>query len=220
MRHCENFPSLDTSYHGSLDTSYLSWAFTCHYTPQKWEICQKVLDKVWELSALAVISLRMLHAVRSPSIPRAKTDEMQSSLLSQLRLQLFQVPRWSRSCDIPRRPLFNSARLTSSRGRIFCSSLPTLRHRQLRAFSSQLSNSEPDSMSSFHDLKAELPGGKVYDFQDLKGQVVLVVNVASKWCVMLSGSQDVTDFPNMAIGVVAVVSPPSTRVRILSALRS
>lgn len=35
-------------------------------------------------------------------------------------------------------------------------------------------------MTSFHELKAELPNGKAYDFQDLKGKVVLVVNVASK----------------------------------------
>ncbi|EIN09702.1 glutathione peroxidase [Punctularia strigosozonata HHB-11173 SS5] len=32
----------------------------------------------------------------------------------------------------------------------------------------------------FYDLKAELPGGKVYDFADLKGKVVLIVNVASQ----------------------------------------
>ncbi|KAI0690146.1 glutathione peroxidase [Cytidiella melzeri] len=35
-------------------------------------------------------------------------------------------------------------------------------------------------MVSFHELKAELPGGKTYDFAELKGKVVLVVNVASK----------------------------------------
>ncbi|KAI0775199.1 glutathione peroxidase [Trametes elegans] len=33
---------------------------------------------------------------------------------------------------------------------------------------------------SFYDLKAQLPGGKTYDFADLKGKVVLIVNVASK----------------------------------------
>lgn len=36
-------------------------------------------------------------------------------------------------------------------------------------------------MSEFYNLKAQLPGGKEYDFQQLKGKVVLVVNVASKW---------------------------------------
>lgn len=35
-------------------------------------------------------------------------------------------------------------------------------------------------MSSFYELKAELPGGKTYDFEQLKGKVVLIVNVASK----------------------------------------
>jgi glutathione peroxidase-family protein len=34
---------------------------------------------------------------------------------------------------------------------------------------------------SFYDLKADLPGGKVYDFSQLKGKVVLIVNVASAW---------------------------------------
>ena len=34
-------------------------------------------------------------------------------------------------------------------------------------------------------MKADLPGGKVYDFADLKGKTVLIVNVASKWCVLL-----------------------------------
>ncbi|KAH8100827.1 glutathione peroxidase-like protein [Cristinia sonorae] len=35
-------------------------------------------------------------------------------------------------------------------------------------------------MSSFYSLSAELPGGKKYDFEQLKGKVVLIVNVASK----------------------------------------
>ncbi|KAH7884428.1 glutathione peroxidase [Phlebopus sp. FC_14] len=34
--------------------------------------------------------------------------------------------------------------------------------------------------TSFHDLKADLPGGKTYEFSQLKGKVVLVVNVASQ----------------------------------------
>lgn len=38
------------------------------------------------------------------------------------------------------------------------------------------------SETGFYSLKAELPGGKVYDFADLKGKTVLIVNVASKWC--------------------------------------
>ena len=35
--------------------------------------------------------------------------------------------------------------------------------------------------SNFYTLKAEMPDGEVYDFVDLKGKTVLIVNVASKW---------------------------------------
>ncbi|KAL6302426.1 glutathione peroxidase [Sparassis latifolia] len=34
--------------------------------------------------------------------------------------------------------------------------------------------------SSFYNLKADLPGDKSYDFNQLRGKVVLIVNVASK----------------------------------------
>ncbi len=34
---------------------------------------------------------------------------------------------------------------------------------------------------SFYELSASLPGGKTYKFDELKGKVVLIVNVASKW---------------------------------------
>jgi glutathione peroxidase-family protein len=37
------------------------------------------------------------------------------------------------------------------------------------------------SESGFYSLKAELPGKRVFDFADLKGKPVLIVNVASKW---------------------------------------
>ncbi|KDR65881.1 hypothetical protein GALMADRAFT_81397 [Galerina marginata CBS 339.88] len=36
------------------------------------------------------------------------------------------------------------------------------------------------SDSEFYTLKADLPAGKVYDFETLKGKTVLVVNTASK----------------------------------------
>jgi len=36
------------------------------------------------------------------------------------------------------------------------------------------------SESGFYSLKAERPGGKTFDFADLKGKTVLIVNVASK----------------------------------------
>jgi hypothetical protein len=39
------------------------------------------------------------------------------------------------------------------------------------------------TMTTFYDLKADLPGGKTYEFDQLRGKVVLVVNVASQWCV-------------------------------------
>ena len=39
------------------------------------------------------------------------------------------------------------------------------------------------SDSGFYSLKTELPGGKEYSFSELKGKVVLIVNVASKWYV-------------------------------------
>jgi len=35
-------------------------------------------------------------------------------------------------------------------------------------------------MSEFYNLKAKLPGDKEYEFEQLKGKVVLIVNVASK----------------------------------------
>ncbi|EKM78619.1 hypothetical protein AGABI1DRAFT_85542 [Agaricus bisporus var. burnettii JB137-S8] len=35
-------------------------------------------------------------------------------------------------------------------------------------------------MSGFYSLKAELPNGDVFDFADLKGKTVLIVNIASK----------------------------------------
>jgi len=36
------------------------------------------------------------------------------------------------------------------------------------------------SESTFYSLKTELPSGKTYDFADLKGKTVLIVNTASK----------------------------------------
>lgn len=39
------------------------------------------------------------------------------------------------------------------------------------------------SMSEFYNLKTELPNGSTYSFEELKGKVVLIVNVASKWYV-------------------------------------
>lgn len=44
-------------------------------------------------------------------------------------------------------------------------------------------NMSSSSGATFYDLKAELPNGQAYDFEQLKGKVVLIVNVASKWYV-------------------------------------
>jgi glutathione peroxidase-family protein len=41
-------------------------------------------------------------------------------------------------------------------------------------------------MTTFYDLKADLPKGEKYDFATLKGKVVLVVNTASAWYVVHS----------------------------------
>ena len=37
------------------------------------------------------------------------------------------------------------------------------------------------SDASFYGLKATRPGNKEFDFAQLKGKVVLIVNTASKW---------------------------------------
>jgi hypothetical protein len=39
-------------------------------------------------------------------------------------------------------------------------------------------------MSTFYDLKADLPKGEKLDFATLKGKVVLIVNTASAWYVV------------------------------------
>ena len=54
--------------------------------------------------------------------------------------------------------------------------------------SSQVNPTPSANMTTFYDLKAELPGGKTYDFSQLKGKVVLIVNTASKWYVFARAS--------------------------------
>ena len=68
-----------------------------------------------------------------------------------------------------------------------------------RRYSSS-SNTSPSqlTMSGFYDLKAELPGGKAYSFEELKGKVVLIVNVASKWYAMAPFS-DTARIPNLLV---------------------
>ncbi|KAG2017770.1 glutathione peroxidase [Coprinopsis cinerea AmutBmut pab1-1] len=44
----------------------------------------------------------------------------------------------------------------------------------------QRSTMSTESSSGFYSLKAELPNGQTYDFEQLRGKVVLIVNTASK----------------------------------------
>ena len=45
------------------------------------------------------------------------------------------------------------------------------------------SSAAAPSKSGFYSLKAQLPNGNEYDFEQLRGKPVLIVNTASKWCV-------------------------------------
>ena len=56
-------------------------------------------------------------------------------------------------------------------------SLPYHLHRPYFASPPKIS----ETMAEFYNLKAKLPGDKEYNFEQLKGKVVLVVNVASQW---------------------------------------
>lgn len=58
-----------------------------------------------------------------------------------------------------------------------------LKYYHPRAFATTTASSS--EMSSFYSLKATLPGNKEYDFAQLKGKVVLIVNVASAWYVLV-----------------------------------
>lgn len=69
---------------------------------------------------------------------------------------------------------------------LFTSLLPVAfvsnqQHSHLSSSSQAMSESK-STAKSFYDLKAELPNGSIFNFEDLKGKVVLIVNVASKWC--------------------------------------
>ena len=97
----------------------------------------------------------------------------------------------------PSRPLPALARSTSTRShppphRVLAFASPFALAYQLPAAPSRTFFSLPNTNSSssssamsdaksFYELKAQLPGGKTYDFEQLKGKVVLIVNTASKW---------------------------------------
>lgn len=79
-------------------------------------------------------------------------------------------------------------------------------HQRLQPFHSNLPRQTMSStISTFYDLKADLPGGKTYDFEQLKGKVVLVVNVASKWYVQpLSRNYNEADLYMLTMGLQRV----------------
>ena len=88
-------------------------------------------------------------------------------------------------------PIYPQPRPTrSSTGHLIkaCAASPSTGNR-LYTSSSTTTTPIPNDMTStksFYDLKAELPGTKgVYDFAQLKGKVVLIVNVASQWRVSI-----------------------------------
>ncbi|KAF9533855.1 thioredoxin-like protein [Crepidotus variabilis] len=63
------------------------------------------------------------------------------------------------------------------------SSLYSFTNKRLRTYSTAIPQSTTSKMSEttgFYSLKAERPNGQIYDFADLKGKTVLIVNVASK----------------------------------------
>ena len=56
------------------------------------------------------------------------------------------------------------------------------------------------SDASFYSLKATRPGNKEYDFEQLKGKVVLIVNTASKWyAVAFSSFRSFLDRPPLCL---------------------
>ncbi|KAG8756727.1 hypothetical protein FRC12_010481 [Ceratobasidium sp. 428] len=62
-------------------------------------------------------------------------------------------------------------------------------------------HSTTTAMSTFYDLKAASPRGE-YNFDQLKGKVVLIVNVASKWQVDLSPRSQL-DHSSLTLNIVA-----------------
>lgn len=63
-------------------------------------------------------------------------------------------------------------------------SAPLTIRQHLQPFHSTVSRQTMSSATStFYDLKADLPSDKTYAFDQLKGKVVLIVNVASEWYV-------------------------------------
>lgn len=92
-------------------------------------------------------------------------------------------------------------------------------HQRLQPFHSSPSRQTMSSATpTFHDLKADLPGDKTYDFDQLKGKVVLIVNVASRWYVELSYFSALRDNPEDADDVTIAGLHRSTKASYLSRL--
>lgn len=92
-------------------------------------------------------------------------------------LRLSNQCRLSLAWSSPRAPVYKGVAASLS-----CS-LPPPRTRPSSITFSFRTYTTTMSESPFYKLKAELPNGQTYDFEQLKGKVVLIVNVASKWCV-------------------------------------
>ena len=67
-------------------------------------------------------------------------------------------------------------------GRLHLDFVPRCSSQLLTPSFRTLSTSPPAmSDAGFYSLKATAPGNKPYEFEQLKGKVVLIVNTASKW---------------------------------------
>ena len=71
----------------------------------------------------------------------------------------------------------------SHRPRLCLDSVPSYSSQLVPTSSSRTFSTTPLAMSDagFYSLKATAPGNKPYEFEQLKGKVVLIVNTASKW---------------------------------------
>ena len=77
------------------------------------------------------------------------------------------------------------AKRKHSSARYFSTSLATAFVAKTASDSVPTNLSRMSEESKFYTFKPELPGDKTYDFEQLRGKVVLVVNVASKWFVQV-----------------------------------
>ena len=105
---------------------------------------------------------------------------------SHLRAQRFTRPRYKASPRSAALPSLAVPVARSLRNHAPCSHLlPVASPRPVAKLSypHRTLFASPPTMSdaSFYGLKATRPGNKEFDFAQLKGKVVLIVNTASKW---------------------------------------